>query len=69
MSKPIKINIIDLDNKQMEEINLPSFIFSTNIKEEIVAKVVNWQLAKKRQGSHNNLVSAVNRLALCRDGL
>ncbi len=52
MSKPIKINIIDLDNKQMEEINLPSFIFSTNIKEEIVAKVVNWQLAKKRQGSH-----------------
>lgn len=52
MSKAIKHIIIDLDNKSKEDINLPSSIFSTEIKEEIVAKVVNWQLSNKRQGSH-----------------
>ena len=34
------------------DIDLPSYIFSAEIKEEIVAKVVNWQLSNKRQGSH-----------------
>ena len=52
MSKAIKHKIIDLDNKSKENIDLPSFIFSTEIKQEIVAKVVNWQLSNKRQGSH-----------------
>ena len=48
MSKVIKFNVIDLDNKKKEDINLPGYIFSTEIKQEIVAKVVNWQLAKKK---------------------
>ena len=52
MSKAIKHKIIDLNNKTKEDIELPGFIFSTDIKQEIVAKVVNWQLANKRQGSH-----------------
>ena len=52
MSKAIKHKIIDLDNKSKEEIDLPRDIFSAEIKEEIVAKVVNWQLSNKRQGSH-----------------
>ena len=52
MDKAIKYKIIDLDNKSKENIDLPSFIFSTEIKEEIVAKVVNWQMTNKRQGSH-----------------
>ena len=52
MSKAIKYKIIDLNNKVKEDIDLPGFIFSTDIKQEIVAKVINWQLANKRQGSH-----------------
>ena len=52
MDKPVRHKIIDLDNKSKENIDLPSFIFSAEIKEEIVAKVVNWQLSNKRQGSH-----------------
>ena len=52
MSKAIKHKIIDLDNKSKENIELPGSIFSAEIKEEIVAKVINWQLANKRQGSH-----------------
>ena len=52
MDKAIKHKIIDLDNKSKENIDLPRFIFSAEIKKEIVAKVVNWQLSIKRQGSH-----------------
>ena len=52
MDKSVKHNIIDLDNKSKENIDLPGFIFSAEINEEIVAKVVNWQLSNKRQGSH-----------------
>ena len=52
MSKAIKHKIIDLNTKVKEDIDLPSFIFSTDIKQEIVAKVVNWQLSNRRQGSH-----------------
>ena len=52
MSKIVKHKIIDLNNKSKEDIDLPGFIFSTDIKQEIVAKVVNWQLANRRQGSH-----------------
>ena len=52
MSKAIKHKILDLNNKTKEDIDVPKFIFSTDIKQEIVAKVVNWQLANKRQGSH-----------------
>ena len=52
MVKSLKIKVYDLNNKEKEEITLPTFIFSADIKEDIVAKVVNWQLSKKRQGSH-----------------
>ncbi len=52
MVKSIKHEVIDLNNKSKENIDLPSFIFSADIKEEIVAKVINWQLSNKRQGSH-----------------
>ena len=52
MSKAIKHQIIDLNNKAKEDMDLPGFIFSTDIKQEIVAKVINWQLSNRRQGSH-----------------
>ena len=52
MSKAIKHQIIDLDNKSKDNIDLPRFIFSSEIKKEIVAKVINQQLSNKRQGSH-----------------
>ena len=52
MAKSIKLRVYDLNNNQKQEINVPSSIFSADIRDDIVAKVVNWQLAKKRQGSH-----------------
>tara|TARA_B100000963_G_scaffold360755_1_gene392896 strand:- start:160 stop:789 length:630 start_codon:yes stop_codon:yes gene_type:complete len=50
--KNLQVKIISLDNKELESTMLPKNIFGLDIKEEIIAKVVNWQLAKKRQGSH-----------------
>ena len=52
MAESIKLRVYDLNNNQKQEINVPSSIFSADIRDDIVAKVVNWQLAKKRQGSH-----------------
>lgn len=52
MIKELKIKVYDLDNKEVEELNVPRSIFEVEIKSDIVAKVVNWQLSNKRQGSH-----------------
>jgi large subunit ribosomal protein L4 len=52
MDKLLKIKVYDLDNKEIEDLNVPSSIFDVEIKTDIVAKVVNWQLSNKRQGSH-----------------
>ena len=52
MGKLLKIKVYDLDNKEVEDFNVPSSIFDVEIKTDIVAKVVNWQLSNKRQGSH-----------------
>jgi large subunit ribosomal protein L4 len=51
-TKQLKIKVYDLDNKEVEDFSAPGSIFEVEIKTDIVAKVVNWQLAKKRQGSH-----------------
>ena len=48
MDKAIKHKIIDLDNKSKENIDLPSFIFSAEIKEEIaVAETKNLEKDKQ----------------------
>ena len=52
MVKLLKIKVYDLDNKEIEDLSVPSSIFDVELKSDIVAKVVNWQLANKRQGSH-----------------
>ena len=52
MSKNLKIKVLNLDNKEVADVNLPKEIFGQEVKEEVVAKLVNWQLAKKRSGNH-----------------
>ena len=52
MVKLLKIKVYDLDNKEIEDLSVPSSIFDVELKSDIVAKVVNWQLSNKRQGSH-----------------
>ena len=52
MSKNLKIKVYSLDNKEVEDIQLSKEVFGQEVKKEVVAKLVNWQLAKKRKGNH-----------------
>ena len=52
MTSKTKIKVINLDNKVVDDIFLSDNIFNTKENKEIIAKLVNWQLAKRRQGTH-----------------
>ncbi len=52
MPKKYTIKVYNLENKEIEDISLSEKVFGVEIKKDIVAKLVNYQLAKKRQGSH-----------------
>ena len=47
----IKAKIVDLDNKPAGEIELDEAVFGLPSRPDIVARVINWQLAKRRAGT------------------
>jgi large subunit ribosomal protein L4 len=49
----MKIDVIKLDGKSAGSVDLPDDIFGiADIRADILARVVNWQLAKRRSGNH-----------------
>lgn len=48
----IKIKVVDLDNKAAGEIDLAEEVFGVEVRKDILSRVVNWQLAKRRAGTH-----------------
>jgi large subunit ribosomal protein L4 len=52
----MKLKITDINNKPQGEIELTDAafkdIFEQPVRKDILARVVNWQLAKRRQGTH-----------------
>jgi large subunit ribosomal protein L4 len=48
----MKLNIITLDNGAAGEAELPDEIFAATPRADIMARVVHWQLAKRRSGNH-----------------
>jgi large subunit ribosomal protein L4 len=48
----MKAKVITLDNKDSGEITLNGEIFGQAIRKDILHRVVNWQLAKRQQGTH-----------------
>lgn len=48
----MKINVITLDNASAGEAELPDALFGAEPREDIMARVVHWQLAKRRAGTH-----------------
>jgi large subunit ribosomal protein L4 len=48
----IKASIVDLDAKPAGEIELSEAVFGLPARKDILARVVNWQLAKRRAGTH-----------------
>ena len=49
----MKEKINSLDNKILKEITLDKSIFGVEVKEDIIHRMVRYQLAKKRSGNHN----------------
>jgi len=48
----MQINVITLDNAVAGQIDLPEEVFGAAPRADIMARVVHWQLAKRRAGTH-----------------
>ena len=48
----MKLKVHDLDNKEVGDIDLADEVFGLPVRNDILARVVNWQLAKRRAGTH-----------------
>ena len=48
----MKLDVKNLENKNVGSIELSDDIFGVDVREDILARVVNWQLAKRRSGCH-----------------
>jgi large subunit ribosomal protein L4 len=48
----MKCPVIDLNNKKHGEIDLDETVFGVAPRKDILARMVNWQLAKRRAGTH-----------------
>lgn len=48
----MKLDVKNLENQNVGSIELSDDVFGVEIREDILARVVNWQLAKRRSGCH-----------------
>lgn len=48
----MKISVKTLDNKDVGEIELSDSVFGLPVREDLLHRVVHWQLAKRRAGTH-----------------
>lgn len=51
----MKMKVTTLDNKENGEIELNDSIFAVPVRRDVLARVVNWQLARRRAGTHKTL--------------
>jgi large subunit ribosomal protein L4 len=58
------LTVTTLDGKDAGKVSLSDAIFGLDPREDILARVVRWQLAKKQQGTHKSL----NRSDISRTG-
>jgi large subunit ribosomal protein L4 len=48
----VKLTVRNLDNKEVGDIDLADEVFGLPVRGDILARVINWQLAKRRAGTH-----------------
>ena len=48
----MKLTVKSLDNTEVGDIDLADDVFGLPVRSDILARVVNWQLAKRRAGTH-----------------
>ncbi len=52
----MKTTIISLDNQSVGEIELADEVFGVPVRTDLLARMVNWQLAKRRAGTHKTKI-------------
>ena len=48
----MQLNIKNLDNQEVGSIELSEDVFGLPVRRDILARMINWQLAKRRAGTH-----------------
>lgn len=48
----MKCDILTLDNKKAGDIDLSDGVFGAEVRKDIISRMINWQLAKRRSGNH-----------------
>jgi large subunit ribosomal protein L4 len=48
----MKLTVRNLDNQEVGDIELSDEVFGLPVRRDILARVVNWQLSKRRAGTH-----------------
>lgn len=48
----MQCDVISLDNKKVGSIDLDEAVFGIPVRNDLIARAVNWQLAKRRAGTH-----------------
>jgi large subunit ribosomal protein L4 len=51
--KNMKANLVSLENKVVGEVSLAEYIFGLEEREDIVKRVIDWQMSKARSGTHS----------------
>ena len=49
----MKYNVVNLDNKKVSQIDLDDRVWGCDVRKDIISRVIRWQLAKRRQGTHS----------------
>ena len=67
----MKLDILKLDASKAGNIDLAEEIFGLDVRRDILHRMVNWQLAKRRAGTHKvkekSEISATTKKFVCRD--
>ena len=53
---PIKCDVVTIDNKKAGSVDLAEQVFGVTVRRDVLARMVNWQRAKRRSGNHSTKV-------------
>ena len=53
-----KVDVLNWEKKKTGDVELPADVFEQPVKKDLLHRVVNWQLAKRRQGTHQTKTRA-----------
>ncbi|MCL2673441.1 MAG: 50S ribosomal protein L4 [Alphaproteobacteria bacterium] len=48
----MQVDVIDWNNAKVGKADLPDAVFAAEVKADVIARVIHWQLAKRRSGTH-----------------